>query len=116
MKIYLIRGIFMILLGLLTISLVAMYLYYYYNNELLNSDNKIKYRVFGPSSILIMLIIVNFITLLYCIFLSITFAKSALEDDSLMRQVKNKCPKYKQLSNVIIGKIKSKIKKPKKAD
>jgi len=111
MQNYLIRGILMILLGVLTYMLIIMYFYYYYNNELLDITNKDKYRVFGPSSIIIMLIIINFFTIMYSFFLSATYIESTFEMEDIKSKIKNKCVEYHEFSNIVSKNIKSKFRK-----
>lgn len=99
------RGIFMLILGLLTISLIVMYFYYYFNNQLINSTNKDQYLIFGPTSILIMLLILNIVTLFYCIYLFIMHTNNAFQQNSISSRLKQKCGDYRQFTGVVKKKL-----------
>jgi len=109
MKQLIIRGIIMLILGILTLSLVGMYVYYYATNELLTTRNKSKYRLFGPTPILIMLIIINIFTLIYCLFLTLTYTNTTFDNDQLSYLIEEKCIGYEGLSSAVKRKVSHKI-------
>jgi len=99
----------MIILGILTLSLVAMYIYYYSKNELINESNKDKYRIFGPNSVLEMLLAINIITLFYCSYLAFMYTQRSIEMGNIRAGLKHKCPEFHGLRKSITRKIKSVI-------
>lgn len=99
----------MLILGILTLSLIALYIYYYQTNEVITERNKYKYKIFGPNPILVMLLVINIMTLLYCTFLMYMYGKRAFTIGTIRAQLKAKCPEFRSLRGTVIRKFKSKF-------
>lgn len=87
-----IKGSLMLIIGFLTISLAFVYLYYYKINEIITKENQNTVKVYGPTSLLIVTLIINIALLVLSISLSIIYGKSCIIEKQADIEIKNLCP------------------------
>lgn len=102
---YMKRGILCIIIGIIYLAIAYLYYYYYKKNEIVNKDNYMKQKIYGPNIFFILQIAVYFVSIILYLFLSYAYFRAWLHSAKSSKFLKESCDNYRTVTDVVLEKV-----------